>query len=99
MRLAMIAAFATTMMIVATNPVWAADQKITLLLGGKFCNLYLGEVESALKKVPGVTAIDFKSRKDHAVVAGDSKMKPDQLVSTINGVKGDGWHCTAEVKK
>ncbi|MBD0305050.1 MAG: hypothetical protein ICV76_00645 [Nitrospiraceae bacterium] len=78
----------------------AADQKVTLALGGKFCDLYQGEVESALKRIAGVTGVDFKSLKGHAVVTGDAgKVKTDQLVSAVNGVKGDGWHCRAEVKK
>ena len=100
MRHTMMAPFATTMMILLAAPAWADDQKVTLSLGGKFCDLYQGEVESALKKVPGVTAVDFKSRKGHAVVTGESgKMKADQLTAAVNAVKGDGWHCKAEVKK
>lgn len=95
LTLAMVAAS-----IIFTSAAWAADQKVTLTLGGKLCDLYLGEVESALKKVGGVTAVDVKSMKGHAVVTGDpGKMKPDQLVTAVNGVKGDGWHCKAEVKK
>jgi len=31
-------------------------------------------------------------------VEGD-KTKPQQLVQAVNGVKGDGWHCTAQVMK
>jgi len=78
----------------------AAEQKVTLALGGTFCDLYLGEVETALKKVTGVTAVDFKSMKGHAVVTGEAgKMKPEQLTAAVNSVKGDGWHCKAEVKK
>jgi copper chaperone CopZ len=85
---------------IVTMKVWAAEQKVTLSLGGKFCDLYQGEVESALKKVPGVMAVDFKSMKGHAIVTGDAgKVKPEQLVRATNGVKGDGWHCKAEVKK
>ncbi|MGH7230421.1 MAG: cation transporter [Nitrospiraceae bacterium] len=92
--------FAVIAGIVFASSAVAADQKVTLSLGGKFCDLYLGDVESALKKVAGVTAVDFKSQKGHAVVTGDAgKMKPDQLVTAVNGVKGDGWHCKAEVKK
>jgi copper chaperone CopZ len=76
------------------------DQKVTLMLGGKFCDLYRGEVEAALKKIPGVLGIDFKSMKGHAIVTTDpGKVKPDQLKSAVNAVKGDGWHCTADIMK
>jgi mercuric ion binding protein len=95
----LIAATALGMSLAATQA-WAAEEKITLALGGKFCEFYPDAIKEALQKVPGVTAVDFKSKKGHAVVSGDAeKMKPDQLVSAVNGVKGDGWHCKAELKK
>jgi periplasmic mercuric ion binding protein len=78
-------------------PAFAAEQKITLMLGGKFCDSYTGDVEKALKKVKGVTAVDFKSMKGHAVVTADASVKPKDLVSAVNGVKGDGWHCKADL--
>jgi len=78
----------------------AGGQKVTLMLGGKFCDSYPDDVETALKKVPGVKVVDLKSMKGHAVVTveGD-KAKPEQLAQAVNGVKGDGWHCTAQVMK
>ena len=80
-------------------PVQAAEQKVTLMLGGKFCDSYLGDLSDALKKVAGVKDVDLKSMKGHAVVTVDEKAKPDQLATAVNGVKGDGWHCTAKVMK
>jgi copper chaperone CopZ len=78
----------------------AGEQRITLMLGGSYCDLYLGEVESAVKKVSGVKAVDFKSMKGHAVVTveGD-KTTSKQLVEAVNNIKGDGWHCHAKVMK
>ena len=79
-------------------PARAADEKVTLMLGGKFCDAYLSDVRDALTKVAGVKAVDFKSMKGHAVVTVESgKAKPEQLAAAVNGVKGDGWHCTGEV--
>ena len=78
---------------------YAADQKITLALGGKMCDLYRPSVESALRKVAGVTAVDFKSVKGAVVVTAGPSVKPGQLEDAVNGVKGEGWHCQAEVKK
>jgi copper chaperone CopZ len=82
-----------------TAPASAAEQKVTLMLGGKFCESYLGEVKDALTKVDGVKNVDLKSMKGHAVVTVDGKTKPDQLATAVNGVKGDGWNCTAQVMK
>jgi len=78
-------------------PAFAAEQKVTLMLGGKFCDSYTGEVEKALKKVSGVKAVDFKSMKGHAIVTADASVKPKDLVSAVNGVKGDGWDCKADL--
>ncbi len=78
----------------------ADPHKVTLMLGGKFCDLYKGEVESALRKIAGVTAVDLKSMKGHAIVTADpGKVKPEQLTAAVNALKGDGWHCKAEVMK
>ena len=79
---------------------FAADQKVTLMLGGKHCDSYLNDVETALKKVDGVKKADVKSMPGHAVVETDAaKVKPDQLVTAVNGVKGSGYNCSAEVMK
>jgi copper chaperone CopZ len=78
----------------------AAEQKVMLMLGGTYCDVYLVDVESALKKVAGVTAVDLKSMKGHAIVMVENdKATANQLVKAVNGVKGDGWHCSAQVMK
>lgn len=83
-----------------TSTALAAEQKVTLMLGGKFCDMYKEDVESALKKVAGVTAVDLKSMKGHAIVTGEAgKMKADQLTAAVNALKGEAWNCTAEVMK
>ncbi|NOS81667.1 MAG: hypothetical protein HOP32_08825 [Nitrospira sp.] len=82
------------------TPVFAGEEKVMLMLGGKFCEAYLGDVEAALAKLSGVKAVDLKSMKGHAVVTIESgKVKPAQLVTVVNGVKGDSWYCTGEVMK
>jgi len=82
------------------TPALAGEQKVMLMLGGKFCEAYLGDVEASLTKLPGVKAVDLKSMKGYAVVTLDGeKVKADQLAAAVNGVKGDGWHCTGQVMK
>jgi mercuric ion binding protein len=83
-----------------TTPAFSADEKVMIMLGGRYCDTYLGNVRDALTKVSGVKAVDMKSMIGHAVVTVESgKVKPDQLVTAVNGVKGDGWYCTGEVMK
>lgn len=82
------------------TPVFAGEEKVMLMLGGKYCDAYSGDVHNALTKVAGVKAVDLKSMKGHAVVAIESgKVKPEQLATAVNGVKGDGWYCTGAVMK
>ncbi len=82
------------------TPVFAGEEKVMLMLGGKYCDAYLVNVETALKKLLGVKAVDIKSMAGHAIVTIESgKVKPEQLATTVNGVKGDSWYCTAEVMK
>jgi copper chaperone CopZ len=82
------------------TPAFAGEQKIILMLGGKYCEAYLGDVETALVKLSGVKAVDLKSMKGHAVVTIDGeKVKADQLAAAVNRVKGDGWHCTGQTMK
>ena len=79
---------------------FAADQKVTLMLGGKHCDSYLSDVETALMKVPGVKKVDVKSMPGHAVVETEAgKAKPEELEGAVNKVKGSGWNCTAKVMK
>lgn len=87
-------------MFILTAQAWAADQKVTLMLGGKFCEFYPEAVDTALKNVSGVKGVDLKSMKGHAIVEVESgKVKPSQLTDAVNAVKGDGWYCKAEVMK
>ncbi len=87
-------------MFVVALPVLAADQQVTLALGGKFCEFYGGDVQKALMNVTGVKAVDLGSKRGHAVVTVDAgKASPSQLAAAVNAVKGDGWHCKAEVVK
>lgn len=76
------------------------EQTVVLMFDGKSCDAYLGPVESVLRKVAGVKAVDFKSMKGHAIVTIEgNKTRSNQLVQAVNGVKGEGWHCTAEVMR
>ena len=78
----------------------ATERTVMLMLGGQYCDLYLNDVESAIKRIAGVKAVDLKSMKGHAVVTleGD-KATPKQLAEAVSGVKGEGWHCSAQVMK
>lgn len=78
----------------------ATERKVMLMLGGQYCDLHLGDIESALKQLAGIKAVDFKSMRRHAIVTVEAdKTTANQLAQAVNGVKGDGWHCSAQVMK
>jgi len=101
MRFIMFVVLAAMMVLgAAVDVTQAADQKVTLMLGGKHCDSYSNDVETALKTVPGVKSVDMKSMPGHAVVETEAgKAKPQDLEAAVNGVKGSGWNCTGKVMK
>jgi hypothetical protein len=84
-------------------PAFAAEQKITLMLGGRFCEFYPKELTDALMAVKGVTGVDLKGMKGHAIVMLEKTVTPETLVAAVKAVKGTKmgveWYCTAEVMK
>ena len=88
------------LMCLMATPVIAGEEKVMLMVGGKYCDAYVGHVQYALTKVAGVKTVDLKSMKGHAVVTIEpGKVKPEQLVAAVKGVKGDSWYCTGDVMK
>jgi mercuric ion binding protein len=79
----------------------AADQKVTLMLGGNYCESYPKEITDALMKIKGVTGVDLNTMKGHAIVTTDGSVKPEALVTAMKSVKGTKmgmeWYCTAQV--
>ncbi len=75
----------------------ASMQKVVIRLGGNNCEFYLVDVATELKKVPGVKDVDIQTMRGHVIVnyvAG--KMNPAQLLSAVNRVKGEGYHCKGQ---
>lgn len=81
----------------------AAEQNMTLTLGGRFCEFYPNELTASLKGVKGVSDVDLTSMKGHAIVKTDGTVKDADLVAAVRNVKGTkmgiDWYCTAEVTK
>ncbi len=83
--------------------VQAAEHKIMMMLGGKFCELYPKELTDALTAVKGVKGVDLKSMKGHVIVTHDGTVQPTVLIAAVKTVKGKKmgieWYCTAEAMK
>jgi hypothetical protein len=82
-------------MVLCAGMAEAAIQRVNIKLGGEYCKFYLLEVDKALKKVPGVKGVDFQTMKNHVIVTMmHGKVKPQQLLSAIHSVRGEGYNCT-----
>jgi copper chaperone CopZ len=99
-KLVMAVALGSTLIAIQVQ---AAEQKTTLMLGGKFCELYPNEITVALMGVKGVKQVDFNSMGGQAIVVHDGSVKPEALIAAMKEVKGTKmgkeWYCTAEVMK
>lgn len=81
-----------------TSMAEAADQRVTLMLGGASCETHVREIRTALKRVEGVKGVDLRSMPGHAIIRAEAgHVTPEQLTAAVAGVKGTNWRCTAEV--
>ncbi len=77
-------------------PAFSAPEKLTLHLGGQYCNFYLDDVTKALMGVPGVQHVAYNKTQDQVTVQGNGdKLKESEVIQAINGVKGSSWYCEA----
>lgn len=75
---------------------FGATEKLTLKLGGQYCNFYLDDVTKALKKVDGVRHVSYNKAQDRVYVTGDAKtLKESDLINAVDAVKGSSWNCEA----
>ncbi len=85
-------------LLMGCEPEVGGEPTVTLRLGGQFCEAYPDAINLALMNVEGVQTVDLNSKQGHVVITGDpGKMKARNLKNAVNGVKGTGWHCEAEV--
>jgi hypothetical protein len=72
----------------------AATQRVAIQLTGRYCLFHTYDVAEALKRVPGVVGVDLESVKTNVIVIMDAgKVNPDNLLSAIKRIKGDGYEC------
>lgn len=75
-------------------------KRIRVKLDGKYCGGYLGDVEQVLVKINGVQSVNLEAMKGHAIIeVASDKVKANQLIEAVQTVKGNGWHCTAELMR
>jgi copper chaperone CopZ len=86
-------------LLILSGSTQAADQKFVLMLAGNGCESHLDDVAKALTAVKGVTGVDLKSMKGHAVVSQDGSVKVETLVAAVKSLKGSQggavWQCDA----
>ena len=79
------------------NMTEAAQQRIAIRLGGRYCLFHTFDLEQALKRVPGVIGTDFDSMRSNVIVTMRAgKVNPDHLLAAIRQIKGDGYDCKGQ---
>lgn len=75
----------------------AAQQRVTIKLGGRYCDFHTIDVEQALKRVAGVVDVDMNSYPGRVmIVMRAGKVNPDHLLAAVQQIKGEGYNCTAK---
>jgi len=75
----------------------AAQQRVAIKLGGRYCKFHIVDLTESLKRVSGVISVDFESANGHVIVVMNAgKVNPDHLLSAIRQVKGEGYYCNGK---
>ncbi|MBM4132835.1 MAG: hypothetical protein FJ245_03615 [Nitrospira sp.] len=97
-RLSLVTGLAGLWLLAGT--VEAGDHRIALSLTGKTCDRQRATIETALKMLPGVHAVDVRSVPGHILVdLEEGRVTADQAVSTVNGLKARDGSCAAQEMK
>jgi len=76
----------------------AAQQRVAIRLGGRFCKFHIIDLAASLKRVSGVIDVDFEAIRGNVIVVMKAgQVNPDHLLSAIRQVKGDGYYCRGEM--
>ena len=92
--------FLTFVLAFALFPDWteAAQQRVAIRLGGKYCLFHTIDVGKALKNVQGVIDVDFDSMRGNVIVAMKAgQVNPDHLLAAVRQIKGEGYYCTGRL--
>ena len=79
------------------NTTEAAQQRIAIRLGGRYCLFHTFDLAQALKRVSGVVDADFETMRGNVIVVMKAgKVNPDHLLAAIRQIRGDGYYCTGQ---
>nr|MBI3612251.1 hypothetical protein [Nitrospirota bacterium] len=87
-------------LLLLVGTVEAGSSRIALSVTGEACARQQAAIEAALKQLPGVRAVDFRSVPGHILVdVEEGRVTADQAASTVNGLKVQDGACTAQEMK
>lgn len=79
------------------NVTEAAQQRVAIKLGGRYCGFHTIDLAEALKRVSGVIDVDFESLRGNVIVVMKAgKVNPDHLLAAVRQIKGEGYYCTGQ---
>lgn len=78
----------------------AGDNRIALSLNGEACDRQRATIETALKHLPGVRAVDVRSVPGHILVdVEEGRVTADEVAAAVNGLTDRAGSCTAQEMK
>lgn len=78
----------------------AGSSRIALSLNGKACDRQRETIETALKQLPGVRAVDVRSVPGHILVdVEEGRVTADAVAATVTGLADQAGVCTAQEMK
>lgn len=87
-------------LLLLAGTVEAGSSRIALSVTGEACARQQAAIETALKQLPGVQAVDVRSVPGHILVdVEEGRVTADQAASTVNGLTAQDGSCAAREMK
>lgn len=78
----------------------AGGNRIALSVTGEACDRQRATIETALKQLPGVLAVDAHSIPDHILIDIETdRITAGQVAAAVNGLVAQDGSCTAQEMK
>ncbi len=78
----------------------AGAHRIALSVNGEACDRQRAAIETVLRQLPGVRAVDVRSVPGHILVdVEEGRITADAVAAAANGLTAQGGSCTAQEMK
>lgn len=87
-------------LLLLTGTVEAGSSRIALSVNGEACDPQRATIETTLKQLPGVRAVDVRSVPGHILVnVEEGRVTAAEVAAAVNGLTDQAGACTAQEMK